>query len=94
MKKRQRPTRALVGVLIESDRGEFLTSGTGVWREPRENLRKLFQGGSVVERETALGFLHDPQVVEELRDMPDVASGRRWRAWKVSVGRKPSGWKK
>jgi hypothetical protein len=50
--------------------------------------------GTIIERCVALHFLHDVSIVEELKGMPDITKGVRWRVWRVTVARKPSGWKK
>jgi hypothetical protein len=90
----QKPSRARVGVLIQNERGEFLTAGTRVWRKPSRVLRTLLAHGTAIERHRTLHFLHDVSIVEELRDDPRIACGTRWRIWKVTVAPKPSGWKK
>ncbi|MCI0619726.1 hypothetical protein L0Y40_01675 [Candidatus Wolfebacteria bacterium] len=82
------------GALVQNERGEFLTASTLVWRLPKGNLRELLRTESVVERESALEFLHDPRIAEELGGMPAVTNGLRWRVWRVSVAPRPSGWKK
>ena len=90
----EKPTYARVGVFVQNQRGEFLTVGTLVWRKPRRTLRVMLGKGTIIERCVALHFLHDVSIVEELKGMPDITKGVRWRVWRVTVARKPSGWKK